>query len=321
MKIIFAGTPDFAACALEALLGAGHEVCLVLTQPDRACGRGMKLTPSAVKTVALAHHIPVATPVTLNIAKGGALAEEAHSLIKAQGADVLIVAAYGLIIPQTILDMPAGIGQNRAIKAINIHASLLPRWRGAAPVARAIEAGDPQTGVTLMKMEAGLDTGPMIDTVFTDIEDQDTTASLTERLARIGSDLLVKNLERAPELTCTPQPEAGACYAAKLLKAEARVDWEASAGLICRRIRAFNPFPSCSSSVRGTAIKFWAAEPVRLERADAAPGTIISLEDGITIAAGIGALRILELQKPGKNRMNWKPFLQSFPLHIGETFK
>ena len=321
MKIIFAGTPDFAATALSALVDAGHDVCLVLTQPDRASGRGMKLTPSAVKTTAQAHGIPVLTPSTLRPEKGGEETLETCRQLESQNADLLVVAAYGLIIPQKILDMPSGIGPGKAIKAINIHASLLPRWRGAAPVARAIEAGDLQTGVTLMKMEAGLDTGPMISSRATDIEDSDTTQTLTERLAKMGSELLVEALVHAEELTLTPQQDEQACYAAKVMKSESPVDWEASSGLIARRIRAFTPFPSCSATIRDTTIKFWKAESEKLTDIDARPGEIVSVADGITVATGIGALRILELQKPGKNKMPWKVFLQSFPLSAGEIFK
>lgn len=321
MKIIFAGTPEFAATALKGLIESEHDVCLVLTQPDRASGRGMKLTPSAVKALALAHDIPVATPVTLSLKKGGEEAQKAQDLIAAQKADLLVVAAYGLILPQSVLDMPAGIGPDHAIKAVNLHASLLPRWRGAAPVTRAIEAGDPQTGVTLMKMEAGLDTGPMIDTVYTDIEDTDTTTTLTERLASLGTELLLKDLKTPDALTFTPQPEDGANYAEKVMKSEAHIDWESSSGLICRRIRAFNPFPASTSVIHDTTIKFWEAESVKLETDDAAPGSIVSIDDGIVVAAGIGAIRATMLQKPGKGRMNWRQFLQSFPLKVGETFK
>lgn len=321
MKIIFAGTPEFAATALTGLIGSRHEVCLVLTQPDRRSGRGMKLTPSAVKEVAAAHDIPVATPLSLNLRKGGDEAREAQELIASQNADLLVVAAYGLIIPQTVLDMPKGIGEGGVIKAVNLHASLLPRWRGAAPVTRAIESGDPQTGVTLMKMEAGLDTGPMIDVVRTDIEDTDTTLSLTSRLAGIGTELLLKDLEHPGTLSLTPQPEEGANYATKVLKTESPIDWEASSGLICRRIRAFNPFPSATSTIRDTRIKFWEAEPVKLGEENAAPGTIVSLDSGVVVAAGIGAVRATVLQKPGKGRMDWKTFLQSFPLKEGEAFK
>lgn len=322
MKIIFAGTPPFAAAALDALIRANHEVCLVLSQPDRASGRGMKLTASPVKTLALAHDIPVATPLTLSLKKGGEEAQAAQELIAAQGADLMVVAAYGLILPQSVLDMPKGIGRDGQIRAVNIHASLLPRWRGAAPVTRAIEAGDAETGVTLMKMEAGLDTGPMIETVRTPIEDSDTSDTLTERLARMGAELLIDALARPGELEYEPQPEEGACYASKILKSESPVDWSEDAGQICRRVRAFTPFPSCSASVRGTVIKLWEAEPAGPAPAGAEPGTVVSLEGGVTVAAGGGsAVRFTVLQKPGKARMNWKPFLQSFPLETGETFK
>ena len=316
MKIIFAGTPPFAAAALEALIAAGHEVSLVLSQPDRPSGRGMKLTASPVKTLALAHDIPVATPLTLSLARGGEEAAAAQQLIASQNADLMVVAAYGLILPQTVLDMPKGIGRDGSIKAMNIHASLLPRWRGAAPITRAIEVGDAETGVTLMKMEAGLDTGPMIETVRTPISAEDTTDSLTERLAAMGAQLMVEALKHPDDLGYTPQDEAAATYAKKILKSEAHIDWCADAEQICRRLRAFTPFPGCSTTIRGTVIKLWKCEPAEAPEGTQ-PGTITSLEGGVTIAAGRGAVRFTVLQKPGKARMDWKPFLQSFPLETG----
>lgn len=320
MKIIFAGTPPFAAAALEALIAAGHEVSLVLSQPDRPSGRGMKLTPSPVKTLALAHDIPVSTPLTLSLSKGGEEAAAAHRLIASQGADLMVVAAYGLILPQAVLDMPKGIGRDGSIKAMNIHASLLPRWRGAAPITRAIEAGDAETGVTLMKMEAGLDTGPMIEVVRTSISSEDTSESLTERLAEAGASLMVDALRHADDLTYSPQDASAATYAKKILKAEASVDWNEDAQQICRRLRAFTPFPGCSSRIKGAVIKLWKAQPMEVVH-DAAPGTILSLDGGVTVAAGRGAVRFTVLQKPGKARMDWKPFLQGFSLETGMRFE
>ena len=225
MKIIFAGTPDFAAVALKHLIDAGHEIALVLSQPDRPSGRGMKLTPSPVKKLALEHGIPVITPVTLSLKKAPEESARIHADLKAVGADLLVVAAYGLILPQAVLDCAKGIGRNGDIRAINIHGSLLPRWRGAAPVARAIESGDAESGVVLMKMEQGLDTGPMIRTVRTPITQEDTSDTLMMRLAELGAELLVESLRTPDELDWTPQPEEGVTYAEKLLKTEAVIDW------------------------------------------------------------------------------------------------
>lgn len=213
MRIIFAGTPDFAAVALQALADAGHEIPLVLTQPDRPSGRGMKLTPSPVKVLAQKLGIEVATPFTLSLKKDPDGAAAMHARLKSLNADLLVVAAYGLILPLPVLDCAKGIGKFGDIKALNIHASLLPRWRGAAPIARAIEAGDAETGVTLMKMELGLDTGPMVAEARTPILAEDTTATLTERLASMGANLLVQSLQHANELICTPQPDEGVLYA------------------------------------------------------------------------------------------------------------
>ena len=242
MRIIFAGTPDFAAVALQALADAGHEIPLVLTQPDRPSGRGMKLTPSPVKVLAQKLGIEVATPFTLSLKKDPDGAAAMHARLKSLNADLLVVAAYGLILPLPVLDCAKGIGKFGDIKALNIHASLLPRWRGAAPIARAIEAGDAETGVTLMKMELGLDTGPMVAEARTPILAEDTTATLTERLASMGANLLVQSLQHANELICTPQPDEGVLYAEKLLKSEKRIQWSDSAAVIARRLRAFTPF-------------------------------------------------------------------------------
>lgn len=215
MRIAFAGTPAFAAAALSALINAGHEVCLVLTQPDRPSGRGMKLKPSSVKEVALAHGIPVLTPTSLSVKRAPQEAEEALAALENAGAEVLIVAAYGLILPQRALDAARGIGRDGDIKSMNIHGSILPRWRGAAPVQRAIEAGDAVTGITLMKIEAGLDTGPMILKAETAITETDTSATLFERLTEMGAELIVKALEAADTLTWEAQPEEGVTYAEK----------------------------------------------------------------------------------------------------------
>ena len=316
MRLIFAGTPDFAAVALEALIRAGHEIALVLSQPDRPSGRGMKLTASPVKTLALEHGLPVLTPQTLSLKRDPEGAASVHETLRNLEADVLIVAAYGLILPAPVLECAKGIGRDRDIRAINIHGSLLPRWRGAAPVARAIEAGDAETGVTLMKMELGLDTGPMISVRSTPITKEDTNATLMDRIAHIGADLLVEALEHPYDLTWTPQPEEGVVYAEKLQKSEGRIDWTQSAEVIARRIRAFTPFPSVYFVHGDLNVKVWEAEPVAGE---GAPGTVLSVKDGLTIACGEGALRATVLQRPGKPRMPAESFLQSLPLEVNEV--
>jgi methionyl-tRNA formyltransferase len=316
MRLIFAGTPDFAAVALEALIRAGHEIALVLSQPDRPSGRGMKLTASPVKTLALQHGLPVLTPQTLSLKRDPEGAAAVYETLRNLEADVLIVAAYGLILPAPVLECAKGIGRDRDIRAINIHGSLLPRWRGAAPVARAIEAGDAETGVTLMKMELGLDTGPMISVRSTPITKEDTNATLMDRIAHIGADLLVEALEHPYDLTWTPQPEEGVVYAEKLQKSEGRIDWTQSAEVIARRIRAFTPFPSVYFVHGDLNVKVWEAEPVAGE---GAPGTVLSVKDGLTIACGEGALRATVLQRPGKPRMPAESFLQSLPIEVNEV--
>lgn len=316
MRLIFAGTPDFAAVALEALIRAGHEIALVLSQPDRPSGRGMKLTASPVKTLALQHGLPVLTPQTLSLKRDPEGAAAVYETLRNLEADVLIVAAYGLILPAPVLECAKGIGRDRDIRAINIHGSLLPRWRGAAPVARAIEAGDAETGVTLMKMELGLDTGPMISVRSTPITKEDTNATLMDRIAHIGADLLVEALEHPYDLTWTPQPEEGVVYAEKLQKSEGRIDWTQSAEVIARRIRAFTPFPSVYFVHGDLNVKVWEAEPVAGE---GAPGTVLSVKDGLTIACGEGALRATVLQRPGKPRMPADSFLQSLPIEVNEV--
>ncbi len=318
MKIIFAGTPDFAAVALKHLIEAGHEIALVLSQPDRPSGRGMKLTPSPVKKLALEHDIPVMTPVTLSLKKAPEESARIHADLKAIEADLLVVAAYGLILPQPVLDCAKGIGRNGDIRAINIHGSLLPRWRGAAPVARAIEAGDKESGVVLMKMELGLDTGPMIRTVRTPITTDDTADTLMMRLANLGAELLVEALETPDALDWLPQPEEGVTYAEKLLKTEAVIDWNQSAENLSHKIRAFNPFPGTVFDKDGIPVKIWQADTI--ER-NGRPGEVLDISDGLVIACGKGALRATVLQKPGKPKMPVGPFLQSLPFTVGEIVK
>lgn len=317
MKIIFAGTPPFAATALQALIGAGHEVCLVLSQPDRPSGRGMKLTPSAVKALALEHNIPVETPLTLSVKKGGDEAVRMLELLKAQEADVMVVAAYGMILPQAVLDIPHGIGPGDTVKCINIHASLLPRWRGAAPITRAIEAGDPQFGVSLMKMEAGLDTGPILEMGAFDLDGTETTTSLTEKVSNLGAEMLVDMLSRPQSISITPQPEEGVTYAHKISKEEGRLDFSQDAEAILRKIRAFTPFPSTFAMHGETMIKFWEAE---LCDQEGTPGTVLNADKhGVVIACGKQSLRVKILQRPGKPKMPVETFLQGYPIAKGEV--
>ncbi len=318
MRIAFAGTPAFAARALSALIEAGHEIALVLTQPDRPSGRGMKLKPSAVKEVALAHGIEVITPTSLSVKKAPEEAESALHKLETAGAEVLIVAAYGLILPQRALDATRGIGKTGEIKSMNIHASLLPRWRGAAPIQRAIAAGDTLTGVTLMKMETGLDTGPMIVKAQTPVTGEDTADVLTERLADIGAELVVKALKHPQDIVCTPQPEDGITYAEKILKTEAPVDWSLAAEEIARRVRAFIPFPVATAVARGETIKIRFAKAVE---GSGTPGEILRTGKTLCVACGIGAIECTQLQRAGKPAMSAESFLQSLPLSVGEVLQ
>ena len=287
MKVIFAGTPEFAATTLEALLDAGYSVPLVLTQPDRPAGRGMKLQASAVKQLAQKHSIPVAQPLSLKLdGKYPQDAASAKQLIEDANADFMVVAAYGLILPQWALDTPK-------YGCLNIHASLLPRWRGAAPIHRAIEAGDPETGVTIMQMDAGLDTGAMLLKAAIPIEHQaanaDTTQTLHDKLAALGARLVQQALQGYPALQATPQPDAGVTYAAKISKAESAIDWTQDAVVIERKIRALNPAPGCTTELNGEVVKVWRGE----------------VRDG--------QLAILELQKAGGKRMSWADYQRGLP--------
>jgi methionyl-tRNA formyltransferase len=309
MKVVFAGTPEFAAVALRALHEAGFEIPLVLTQPDRPAGRGMQLQASAVKQYAVAHGMPVAQPLSLRTdSKDPQRAEEAraaHDLLNATEYDVMVVAAYGLILPRSTLDIRP---------CINIHGSLLPRWRGAAPIHRAIESGDLETGVTIMEMEEGLDTGPMLLIERLPIEDGDTTGSLHDKLAAMGGRMIVEALRKmaAGALPATPQPEQGVTYAAKISKEEAKLDFALSAEVLARKIRAFNPFPGANGVVDGVAVKIWQAQALA---GSGAPGEVLQADaQGIVVACGDGALRLNELQKPGGKRLAAAEFLKSFPL-------
>jgi methionyl-tRNA formyltransferase len=316
MRVIFAGTPEFAAVAMARILAAGHEVPLVLTQPDRPAGRGMKLQASAVKQLALAHNIAVAQPRSLRLdGKYPEDAAQAQAAIEAAHADVMVVAAYGLILPQWLLDAPR-------LGCLNIHASLLPRWRGAAPIHRAIEAGDAHTGVVIMQMDAGLDTGDMLLTDQLDMAPHDTTATLHDRLAAMGGALIVQALADAQAGALHPvkQPEAGVSYAHKIEKTEAAVDWQQSASVIDRRVRAFNPFPGATGQIAGEVIKLWRAEVQATAHAQR-PGTVLSADaQGVRIACGDGVLCVTELQRAGGKRMNAADFLRGFALTPGQCF-
>lgn len=318
MQVAFAGTPEFARAALERLHAAGFSIPLVLTQPDRPAGRGMKLQPSPVKQFALAHHIPVAQPRSLRL--DGKFPEDAvaaREALQSARPDVLVVAAYGLILPQWTLDLPR-------LGCLNIHASLLPRWRGAAPIHRAIEAGDAETGVTIMQMDAGLDTGDMLLAERMPIAADDTTATLHDKLASLGARLIVEALELAAcgGLRPVPQPAEGVSYAHKIEKAEAAIDWAQPADAIERRIRAFDPFPGASAQVRGETVKVWRARALMQGRGSVAPGTIVAVDaDGIGVACGQGRLEITELQRPGGKRLAAAEFLRGFPLEPGMRFQ
>ena len=306
LSVAFAGTPEFAAQALDAILKAGYAVPLVLTQPDRPAGRGMKLSPSAVKQLALAHGIEVDQPEKLRTdAQRARLADCAP--------DVLVVAAYGLILPKAVLELPR-------LGCINIHASLLPRWRGAAPIHRAIEAGDAETGITIMQMDEGLDTGPMLLRRALPIAADDTTASLHDRLAALGGDCIVEALAalQCGQLSPTPQPAEGVTYAAKIGRAEADIDWSRPALEIERAMRAFDPFPGAVSTLRDTAVKCWKAQVVAGE---GEPGRVLAVDaDGIVVACGRDALRCTVLQRPGSKRLPAGEFLRGFPVSAGERF-
>jgi len=328
MRVIFAGTPEFARTALAQILAAGFDVPLVLTQPDRPAGRGLRLQASPVKQCALEHGIAVAQPRSLRLdGKYPEDAAAARDAIAAAQADVMVVAAYGLILPQWVLDAmgaarpPAGA---HGLGCLNIHASLLPRWRGAAPIHRAIEAGDLETGVTIMQMDAGLDTGAMLLTQRTAIGAQDTTATLHDRLADIGGRLIVQALRQAAAgpLAATPQPEAGVCYAHKIDKAESAIDWAQPAGVIARRVRAFDPFPGASTQLGTDTVKVWQCEIDSCSRSTDVPfGHILYINDGgIAVACGGGtALRLTQLQRAGGKRLPAQEFLRGFPLAPGQV--
>ena len=306
MKLVFAGTPEFAACALQAILAAGHQVMLVLTQPDRPAGRGMALRPSPVKEVAIAAGIDVFQPPTL---KDPAAWEH----LRAAGAEAMVVAAYGLILPQAVLDIPH-------FGCLNIHASLLPRWRGAAPIQRAILAGDAESGVCIMQMEAGLDTGPVLRSGRLPLAADETAGSLHDKLAELGARLVVETLAGLPGAP-VPQPDDGVTYAAKIDKAEAQLDWRSPAGQLERQVRAFNPFPGAVATLDGVPIKVWRAASMADGVRGAAPGTVVSAgPEGIVVACSEGALCLTELQKAGSRRLPVAQFLSGNPVRPGAAF-
>ena len=315
MKLIFAGTPEFASVALARLLSAGFQVPLVLTQPDRPAGRGMKLQASPVKQLALQHRITVAQPRSLRLdGKYPDDAAAAREAIEAAQADAMVVAAYGLILPQWVLDIPRS-------GCLNIHASLLPRWRGAAPIHRAIEAGDLETGVTIMQMDAGLDTGDMLLMERLPIRADDTTGSLHDRLAVLGGRLIVEALEIAAcgGLTAKKQPTEGVTYAHKIDKAEAAIDWSQSAVTLARRVRAFNPFPGAATARAGEPVKVWAAHAVD-GSAGAVPGQVLAVGDeGIQVQTASGVLVMTELQRAGGKRLAAADFLRGHELRVGDV--
>ena len=307
MRIVFAGTPKFAAVALDALIMAGHDLALVLTRTDRRSGRGMQLSSSEVKTLAQQHRIPVYQPASLRGA-------EALEQLRAAHAQAMVVAAYGLILPSEVLELfPAG--------CINIHASLLPRWRGAAPIQRALLAGDRESGISIMSMDEGLDTGPVYLSEPLNIDARETAASLHDRLAALGGQCITRALQRieAGTLTAQPQATAGVSYAQKVLKEEAAIDWTGEALAIDRQIRAFNPFPGATTRLEADSIKLWAAEPLVLS--NGSPGEILSADgNGIVVRCGKDGLRLQQLQKAGGRRLSAAEFLRGHSLSPGMRF-
>lgn len=321
MRVVFAGTPEFARVALEKLHAAGFEIPLVLTQPDRPAGRGMHLQASPVKQWAQAHGVPVVQPRSLRLdGKYPDDAAAAREAIEAARADVMVVAAYGLILPQWVLDVPVK-------GCLNIHASLLPRWRGAAPIHRAIEAGDTETGVTIMQMDAGLDTGDMLLVEKIAISPRDTTASLHDKLAALGGRLVVEALELTacggfhPVPQPPEGPASGITYAHKIEKAESVLDWSLPAAVLERRIRAFNPFPGAASELNGVVIKCWRAEVLPGRPPAAKAGEVLAVGDaGVDVCAADAVLRLGRLQKPGGKPLEVAEFLRGFAVAPGMVF-
>ena len=310
MKVGFAGTPAFAAHLLRALIDATIPVALALTQPDRPRGRGQKLAPSPVKELARQYAIPVHQPSSL-------AGTEARATLLAHELDVLVVAAYGLLLPPAILGWPTH-------GCVNVHASLLPRWRGAAPIQRALLAGDTETGITLMLMDAGLDTGPMLDVVRVPIEARETAATLERKLSLAGTSALLSYLHSLGEgirSVPTPQPAAGATYASKIEKSEAEIDWNAAAASIDRQVRAFDPVPGAVTSWSRERVKVWRAQPATAAMRAADPGTLLAIDEAaVTIACGDGALDVAEVQPAGGRRMSAATFAAGRKLRVGGRF-
>lgn len=299
-RYLFAGTPEFAATCLSALLQAHYPICAVYTQPDRPAGRGRKITPSPVKSLALTHHLPVYQPETLKDT-------EVQTQLRALQPEVIIVVAYGLILPSVILNIPTQ-------GCLNVHASLLPRWRGAAPIQRAILAGDTVTGITLMQMEAGLDTGPILKQATCPILPEDTGQTLHDRLADLGARLLVDNLPHLAQLIPLPQDHQQATYANKLVKAEALLDWHHSALALERQVRALNPWPVAQAELFGQTLRIWQAQALPAVDVELPPGTIWQVQrEGIDLITGEGILRLLTVQKAGGKAISVGDFLNAHP--------
>lgn len=299
MRILFMGTPEFSVSVLDALINAGHEIVAVFCQPPRPAGRGKKDRPTPVHARALELGLTVHHPKSLRT-------DESKALIASIDADVGVVVAYGLILPQYVLDTPTK-------GCLNIHASLLPRWRGAAPIHRAIMAGDTETGVCIMQMDAGLDTGPVLMERVLEIGAEETTAQLHDRLAALGSTAIVDTLTDLTTLTATPQPEEGVTYAEKIDKAESRIDWSASAAEVDRKIRGLSPFPGAWTEIEGQRVKLLAS---RLAEGAGPAGEL--LDDALTVACGEGAVQLLRLQRAGKGAQDAGIFLRGFPLTSGQ---
>lgn len=309
LRVVYAGTPEFAVPALQALIDGPFDVVAVYTQPDRPAGRGRKLRASAVKQLAEQYQLPVEQPESLR-------SPQARQQLADYAPDVMVVAAYGLILPQAVLDIPRR-------GCVNIHASLLPRWRGAAPIQRAIEAGDGKTGVCLMEMAAGLDTGAVIACQETPIAQEDTAATVHDRLALMGAQVMTESLSAwaSGALVAIPQPEQGVMYAEKITAAEAQIDWQLSASVLARRVRAFNPWPVMRTQYAGEWLRIWMAEASPAD-VDALPGTVVAVSaQGIDVQTGDGALRLREVQVPGRRAQPVADFLRGHQIEAGMRFE